>query len=152
QGPVRGPLVRLPAVAAAGAAVHRALLPVRAGAVDTRLRARARGGGGPGEAIGGVSLTIEPGETVALVGQTGAGKSTIVKLIARFYDVTGGAVLVDRVDVRTYDLPQGRPRAGVVPPEGELFSGTVADAIAYARPSASLAEIQAAAAAVGAHE
>ena len=105
-----------------------------------------------GEAISGVSFTIAPGETVALVGQTGAGKSTIVKLIARFYDVTGGAVLVDGVDVRSYDLTAFRHRLGVVPQEAYLFSGTVADAIAYARPSASLAEIEAAARAVGAHE
>ena len=94
-----------------------------------------------GEAIAGVSFTIAPGETVALVGQTGAGKSTIVKLIARFYDVTGGAVLVDGVDVRSYDLTEYRHRLGVVPQEAYLFSGTVADAIAYARPSASLDEI-----------
>jgi ATP-binding cassette, subfamily B, bacterial len=105
-----------------------------------------------GEAIAGVSLTVTPGETVALVGQTGAGKSTIVKLIARFYDVTGGAVLVDGVDVRTYDLTEYRQRLGVVPQEAYLFSGTVAEAIAYARPSASDAEVEAAARAVGAHE
>jgi len=104
-----------------------------------------------GEAIAGVSFTIAPGETVALVGQTGAGKSTIVKLIARFYDVTGGAVLVDGVDVRSYDLTAFRHRLGVVPQEAYLFSGTVADAIAYARPSASLDEIVGAAESVGAH-
>jgi ATP-binding cassette subfamily B protein len=106
----------------------------------------------PGEAIAGVSFTVTPGETVALVGQTGAGKSTIVKLMARFYDVTGGAVLVDGVDVRTYDLTEFRQRLGVVPQEAYLFSGTVAEAIAYARPSASDEEIEAAARAVGAHE
>ena len=105
-----------------------------------------------GEAIRGVSFTVVPGETVALVGQTGAGKSTIVKLIARFYDVTGGAVLVDGVDVRTYDLTEYRQRLGVVPQEAYLFSGTVAEAIAYARPSATDAEVEAAARAVGAHE
>ena len=86
--------------------------------------------------LSGVSFTVAPGETVALVGQTGAGKSTIVKLIARFYDVTGGAVLVDGVDVRWYDLTAYRHRLGVVPQESYLFSGTVADNIAYARPSA----------------
>jgi ATP-binding cassette subfamily B protein len=105
-----------------------------------------------GEAIAGVSFTVTPGETVALVGQTGAGKSTVVKLIARFYDVTSGAVLVDGVDVRDYDLTEFRHRLGVVPQEAYLFSGTVAEAIAYARPSASDAEIEAAARAVGAHE
>jgi ATP-binding cassette subfamily B protein len=92
------------------------------------------------------------GEAVALVGQTGAGKSTIVKLIARFYDVTGGAVLVDGVDVRSYDLTAFRHRLGVVPQEAYLFSGTVAEAIGYARPWASMDEIEAAARAVGAHE
>jgi ATP-binding cassette, subfamily B, bacterial len=106
----------------------------------------------PGEAIAGVSFTVSPGETVALVGQTGAGKSTIVKLIARFYDVTSGAVLVDGVDVRSYDLTAFRHRLGVVPQEAYLFSGTVAESIAYARPSASAEEIEAAARAVGAHE
>jgi len=105
-----------------------------------------------GEAISGVSFAISPGETVALVGQTGAGKSTVVKLIARFYDVTSGAVLVDGVDVRSYDLTAFRHRLGVVPQEAYLFSGTVAEAIAYARPSASDAEVEAAARAVGAHE
>ena len=105
-----------------------------------------------GEAISGVSLAIAPGETVALVGQTGAGKSTIVKLIARFYDVTSGAVLVDGVDVRSYDLTEYHHRLGVVPQEAYLFSGSVADAIAYARPDASMDEIEAAARAVGAHD
>jgi ATP-binding cassette, subfamily B, bacterial len=106
----------------------------------------------PGEAIAGVSFTITPGETVALVGQTGAGKSTIVKLMARFYDVTSGAVLVDGVDVRSYDLAEFRHRLGVVPQEAYLFAGTVADAIAYARPDASMDEIVAAALAVGADD
>jgi ATP-binding cassette, subfamily B, bacterial len=84
------------------------------------------------EAIAGVSFIIEPGETVALVGETGAGKSTIVKLIARFYDVTGGEVLVDGTDVRSYDLTEFRHRLGVVPQEAYLFSGTVADASLWA--------------------
>jgi ATP-binding cassette subfamily B protein len=115
--------------------------------------ARLGSGGKPkAEAIAGVSFTIEPGETVALVGETGAGKSTIVKLIARFYDVTGGAVLVDGKDVRSYDLTEFRHRLGVVPQEAYLFSGTVADAIAYARPDAADEEIEAAARAVGAHD
>jgi ATP-binding cassette subfamily B protein len=105
-----------------------------------------------GEAIAGVSFAIEPGQTVALVGQTGAGKSTIVKLMARFYDVTSGSVLVDGVDVRSYDLTEFRHRLGVVPQEAYLFSGTVADAIAYARPDATLEEVMEAARAVGAHD
>jgi ATP-binding cassette, subfamily B, bacterial len=104
------------------------------------------------DAIDGVNLVIEPGETVAMVGQTGAGKSTLVKLIARFYDVTGGAVLVDGTDVRSFDLASYRHRLGVVPQEAYLFAGTVRDAIAYGRPSATDAEVEAAARAVGAHE
>jgi ATP-binding cassette subfamily B protein len=104
------------------------------------------------EAIGGVSLSIVPGETVALVGQTGAGKSTLVKLIARFYDVTSGQVLIDGTDVREYDLPGYRQQLGVVPQEPYLFAGTVREAIAYGRPEASDAEVEAAARGVGAIE
>jgi ATP-binding cassette subfamily B protein len=103
-------------------------------------------------ALTGVSLVIQPGETVALVGQTGAGKSTLVKLIARFYDVTGGQVLIDGTDVRDFDLAAYRHRLGVVPQESYLFAGTVRDAIAYARPDASDAEVEAAARATGAHD
>jgi len=103
-------------------------------------------------ALSGINLTIEPGETVALVGQTGAGKSTLVKLIARFYDVTGGAVLIDGTDVRDYDLAAYRHQLGVVPQESYLFAGTVRDSIAYARPDASDAEVVAAAQATGAHD
>ena len=105
-----------------------------------------------GEAIAGVNLSIAPGETVALVGQTGAGKSTLVKLVARFYDVTTGQVLVDGTDVRDYDLPAYRQQLGVVPQEPYLFAGTVRDAIAYGRPDATDAEVEAAARGVGAIE
>jgi ATP-binding cassette, subfamily B, bacterial len=104
------------------------------------------------EAIAGVNLSIAPGETVALVGQTGAGKSTLVKLVARFYDVTTGQVLIDGTDVREYDLPAYRQQLGVVPQEPYLFAGTVRDAIAYGRPEASDAEVEAAARGVGAIE
>ena len=104
------------------------------------------------EAIAGISLRIAPGETVALVGQTGAGKSTVVKLVARFYDVTAGRVLVDGVDVRDYDLGSYRRQLGVVPQEPYLFPGTLRDAIAYGRPDATDAEVEAAARGVGAIE
>ncbi|WP_436772388.1 ABC transporter ATP-binding protein [Yinghuangia sp. YIM S09857] len=106
----------------------------------------------PAEAVSGVTLRIAPGETVALVGQTGAGKSTLVKLVARFYDVDSGAVRVDGVDVRDWDLAEYRHRLGVVPQEAYLAAGTVRDAIAYGRPDATDAEVEAAARAVGAHD
>ncbi len=108
--------------------------------------------GSGANALNGISLTIEPGETVALVGQTGAGKSTLVKLIARFYDVTSGTVLIDGTDVRDYDLADYRHQLGVVPQESYLFAGTVRDSIAYARPDASDDAVLAAARATGAHD
>jgi ATP-binding cassette subfamily B protein len=89
---------------------------------------------------------------VALVGQTGAGKSTMVKLVARYYDVTTGSLLIDGTDVRELDLAEYRQQLGVVPQEPYLFPGTVRDAIAYGRPSASDAEVEAAAREVGAIE
>ncbi|WP_346056373.1 MULTISPECIES: ABC transporter ATP-binding protein [Amycolatopsis] len=101
-------------------------------------------------ALADISLKVAPGETVALVGATGAGKSTAVKLVARFYDATSGKVGIDGVDVRDYDLPGLRHRMGVVPQEAHLFSGTVADNVRYGRPSASDAEVEAAVRAVGA--
>jgi ATP-binding cassette subfamily B protein len=108
--------------------------------------------GSKANALNQISLSIKPGETVALVGQTGAGKSTLVKLIARFYDVTSGAVLVDGTDVRDYDLAGYRHQLGVVPQESYLFAGTVRDSIAYARPDASDEDVVAAARATGAHD
>ncbi|MEZ0090275.1 ABC transporter ATP-binding protein [Streptacidiphilus sp. EB129] len=104
------------------------------------------------EVIHSIDLRIPAGQTVALVGETGAGKSTLVKLLARFYDVTGGAVRVDGMDLRELDLTGYRHRLGVVPQEAYLFAGTVRDAIAYGRPEAGDAEVEAAARAVGAHQ
>ncbi|WP_103341256.1 ABC transporter ATP-binding protein [Amycolatopsis sp. CA-126428] len=96
------------------------------------------------------SLDVAAGETIALVGATGAGKSTAVKLVARYYDVTGGEVRIDGTDVREYELAGMRRRMGVVPQEAHLFSGTVADNVRYGRPAASDAEVEAAVRAVGA--
>ncbi|GAA2420354.1 ABC transporter ATP-binding protein [Streptomyces glaucus] len=104
------------------------------------------------EALGGVDLRVPAGQTVAFVGETGAGKSTLVKLVARFYDPTRGRVTVDGTDLRALDLTSYRHRLGVVPQEAYLFPGTVRDAIAYGRPDATDAEVEAAARAVGAHE
>jgi ATP-binding cassette, subfamily B, bacterial len=103
------------------------------------------------EALGGVDLTIEPGETVALVGETGAGKSSMVKLVARYHDPTHGRVLIDGVDLRHLHPSAYHRQLGVVPQEPFLFTGTIRDNIAYGRPSASDAEVEAAARAVGAH-
>ncbi|MEV7677512.1 ABC transporter ATP-binding protein [Streptomyces sp. NPDC088341] len=103
-------------------------------------------------ALSGVDLRIPAGQTVAFVGETGAGKSTLVKLVARFYDPTGGRVTVDGTDLRELDLTAYRHRLGVVPQEAYLFAGTVRDAIAYGRPEARDADVEAAARAVGAHE
>src|SRR5690606_17881334 len=96
-----------------------------------------------------VDLTIAPGETVALVGSTGAGKSTLAKLIARFYDPTAGSVLLDGHDLRTTTQRSLRAQVGIVPQEGQLFTGTVAENLAFGRPDATDAEIRAAADAVG---
>ena len=97
-----------------------------------------------------VSLHVAPGQTVALVGETGAGKSTLAKLVARFYDPTRGVVRVDGHDLRDVAAASLRAQMGIVPQEGFLFSGTVGENIAFGRPDATREEIAAAAAAVGA--
>jgi ABC-type multidrug transport system fused ATPase/permease subunit len=107
---------------------------------------------GPVLALEHVDLTIPPGQTVALVGATGAGKSTMAKLVARFYDPTSGRVLVDGHDLRDVSSRSLRSQMGIVPQEAFLFSGTVGENIAFGRPGASAKEIRAAAAAVGAEE
>ncbi|MEU8886645.1 ABC transporter ATP-binding protein [Streptomyces sp. NPDC048442] len=104
------------------------------------------------EALSEVSLHIPAGQTVAFVGETGAGKSTLVKLVARFYDPTSGRVTADGSDLRDLDMTAYRHRLGVVPQEAYLFAGTVRDAIAYGRPDATDATVEAAARAVGAHD
>ncbi|MFJ8868756.1 ABC transporter ATP-binding protein [Streptomyces sp. NPDC102473] len=107
---------------------------------------------GEEEALTGIDLRIPAGQTVAFVGETGAGKSTLVKLVARFYDPTSGRVTADGTDLRRLDRTAYRHRLGVVPQESYLFEGTVRDAIAYGQPEATDAQVEAAARAVGAHD
>jgi ATP-binding cassette subfamily B protein len=99
-----------------------------------------------------VTLSIEPGETVAIVGRTGSGKSTVARLLTRFYDVTAGSITVDGHDIRDVTLHSLRENVGVVLDEPFLFSVSIADNIAYGRPGASRSEIEAAAHAANAHE
>ena len=104
----------------------------------------------PSEALKGVDLSIDAGESVAIVGPTGAGKSTIVKLLPRFYDPTVGQILVEGIDLRACDLDEWRSMLGYVPQEPMLFGATIADNIRFGRPSASLEEVERAARLVGA--
>ncbi len=101
-------------------------------------------------ALDDVSLVVPPGQTVALVGATGAGKSTFAKLVARFYDPTDGRVLVDGHDLRDVAARSLRSQMGIVPQEAFLFSGTIGDNIGFGRPGAEVSDIEAAARAVGA--
>jgi ATP-binding cassette subfamily B protein len=102
-------------------------------------------GAGDRSALDGVSFAVEPGETVAIVGASGAGKSTVFNLLLRFYDVSAGAVLVDGVDVRKADLTELRRRFALVPQEVALFADTVAENIRYGSTGVSPADVAAAA-------
>ncbi len=104
------------------------------------------------EVLRDINLKVRPGEMVAIVGPTGAGKSTLVSLVARLYDVTGGELLIDGVDIRRISRRSLARRLGVVLQEPFLFSGTVRENIRYGRPEASDEEVEAAARAVGAHD
>ncbi|MEA2381186.1 MAG: ATP-binding cassette, subfamily bacterial [Solirubrobacteraceae bacterium] len=108
------------------------------------------GDDGPKLALDHVTMTLPPGQTVALVGATGAGKSTFAKLVARFYDPTDGRVLVDGHDLRTVSAHSLRSQMGIVPQEAFLFSGTVGENIGFGRPDATVDDVEAAARAVGA--
>jgi len=104
------------------------------------------------DAVSGVNITIAPGETVALVGSSGAGKSTVLKLMARFADPTSGSVVVDGIALRDIRLSAFRRSLGYVPQEPFLPAAAVRDAIAYPRPEATDTEVEAAARSVGAHD
>jgi len=104
------------------------------------------------EVLHGIDLDVPAGTTVALVGHTGAGKSTIAKLLARFYDPREGRITIDGTDLRDVTQDSLRRQLGVVPQEGFLFAGTVRDNIAFGRPDASPEQVASAARAVGAHE
>ena len=109
-------------------------------------------GAGAGDAMHDIDLTVPPGQTVALVGSTGAGKSTFAKLVARFYDPTEGRVLVDGHDLREVSARSLRSQMGIVPQEAFLFSGTVGENIGFGRPDATQEQVEEAARAVGAHD
>jgi ATP-binding cassette subfamily B multidrug efflux pump len=104
------------------------------------------------EVLRDVDFVVEPGQRVALLGATGSGKSTIINLIPRFYDVTAGRVMIDGIDVRDVTLESLRRQIGIVLQETTLFTGTIRENIAFGRPDASTEEIVAAAQAAAAHE
>ncbi|MEX0851281.1 MAG: ABC transporter ATP-binding protein [Gaiellaceae bacterium] len=104
------------------------------------------------DVLHGFDLDVPPGTTVALVGHTGAGKSTIAKLLARFYDPRAGRITIDDTDLRGVTQQSLRRQLGIVPQEGFLFAGTVADNISFGRPDASRAEVESAGRAVGADD
>ncbi|HET6480074.1 MAG TPA: ABC transporter ATP-binding protein [Actinoplanes sp.] len=146
-GKIRGLLAEAPTVSERAAAV--ALPPVRGEIVFADVTFGYR----PDRPVlEGVSLRIEPGETVACVGPTGAGKSTLAKLVTRFYDPSEGSIEIDGYDLRDVTLESLRRQIGVVPQEPFLFAGTLRDNIAFARPEASDEEVWAAVDAVGLRE
>ena len=108
--------------------------------------------GGEAPALDHVTLVVPPGQTLALVGETGAGKSTLAKLVARFYDPNEGRVLIDGHDLREVTERSLRSQLGIVPQESFLFSGTIRDNIGFGREDATDQDVEAAARAVGAHE
>ncbi|MFF8829985.1 ABC transporter ATP-binding protein [Streptomyces sp. NPDC015131] len=149
---IAGLLAQVPAVREPD--VPRALPPAAAGGpgrtvVFEDVRFGYRTGG---EVLPRFGLTIPAGQTVAVVGSTGAGKSTLAKLLARFYDPSGGRVLLDGVDLRDLAVPELRRGVVMVTQEAFLFSGTVAENIAIGRPEATRDEIERAARAIGAHD
>jgi len=127
--------------------------PVEPGRVEGRIELKGvRFKYGTREVLHGIDLKIEPGEMIGLVGPSGAGKSTLVNLICRFFDVAEGAILVDGIDIRSFPVEAYRRNIGLVLQDPFLFYGTIAENIAYGRPSATREEIVTAARAARAHE
>jgi ATP-binding cassette subfamily B protein len=135
-----------PTVAEAPRPVRPARIEGRIQLRDVRFRYATR------EVLRGISLTIEPGEMIGLVGTSGSGKSTLANLICRFYDPSAGTILVDGISLRDLGIVEYRRHLGCVLQEPFLFYGSIAENIAYGRPTATPAEIVAAARAAGAHE
>jgi ATP-binding cassette subfamily B protein len=130
---------------------HPAVRPLPRIEGHVRFRGVCFGYGDGPDVLHDIDLEVPAGTTVALVGHTGAGKSTLVKLLARFYDPRRGSVEIDGVDLRHVSQASLRRQLGIVPQQGFLFAGSVRDNIAFARPQAPLDEVVAAARAVGAH-
>lgn len=143
---VFGVLDRVPKVAEAKNPIHPGRLE---GAIELR-QVNFRYGTRP--ILKNLNLSIQPGEMIGLVGQSGAGKTTLINIVCRFYDVSEGAILVDGVDIRSYPIGEYRRCVGLVLQEPFLFFGTIAENIAYGRPEATRDEIIAAARAARAHE
>src|SRR5262249_13269449 len=139
-------LDRVPSVPEPVRPVHPGRLKGRIELQDVRFKYGAR------EVLHGLNLTIEPGEMIGIVGATGAGKTTLVNLICRFYDVAVGAILVDGMDIRSFPVEEYRKNIGIVLQEPFLFYGTIAENIAYGRPDATREQVVAAARAARAHE
>jgi ATP-binding cassette, subfamily B, bacterial len=127
-------------------------LPVRSGGGEVRFEGVSFGYGGGPQVLSQLDLRVPAGESLALVGETGSGKSTIAKLIPRFYDVDRGRVLLDGVDVRCLQLAELRGQVGVVFEDTFLFSDTIAANIAFADPDATREQIESAARLAGAHD
>lgn len=134
-------------------AVPEPVRPVHPGRLNGRIELRGvRFKYGTREVLHGIDLSIEPGEMIGLVGPTGAGKTTLINLVCRFYDVSAGAVLVDGKDVRSFPIEEYRRNIGIVLQDPFLFYGTAAENIAYGRPDADRRQVIAAARAARAHE
>ncbi|MBO1307472.1 ABC transporter ATP-binding protein [Enterococcus sp. 669A] len=120
-------------------------MPAQKGYVEFKNVTFAYPGHSESPVIRNVSFTASPGETVAFIGSTGSGKSTLIQLIPRFYDVTEGEVLVDGVDVRSYQLKDLRAKIGYIPQKAQLFTGTIAENLRYGKEDATPAEMREAA-------